>query len=120
MTIVPADAQLQVEVKLRTMDVDQITVGGPARLRFSAFNSRTTPEIPATIGRVSAAAQRDTGTGETFYLAEIMFEADAIPDGLELRPGMPVEAFVETEKMTPLAYLAKPFTDQIERAFREE
>jgi HlyD family secretion protein len=33
---------------------------------------------------------------------------------------MPVEAFVETAQMTPLAYLAKPFTDQIARAFREE
>ncbi|MDC9825130.1 HlyD family type I secretion periplasmic adaptor subunit [Devosia sp. ZB163] len=119
-TIVPADAELQVEVRLRTIDVDQITVGGPARLRFSAFNSRTTPEVKGAVRRVSAAAQRDPATGETYYLADISFDRNELADSLDLRPGMPVEAFVETAQMTPLAYLAKPFTDQIARAFREE
>lgn len=119
-TVVPADAELQVEVHLRTIDVDQVALGGAARLRFSAFNSRTTPEIAGTVARVSAAAQRDPATGETFYLADIAFDTAALPAGFELRPGMPVEAFVETAQMSPLAYLAKPFTDQIARAFREE
>ncbi|OWW01868.1 hypothetical protein ATY81_23230 [Rhizobium sp. R72] len=34
--------------------------------------------------------------------------------------GMPVEAFVQTGERTALAYLAKPLTDQVARAFREE
>jgi HlyD family secretion protein len=33
---------------------------------------------------------------------------------------MPVEAFVQTGERTALAYLAKPFPDQMARAFREE
>jgi len=33
---------------------------------------------------------------------------------------MPVEAFVQTGDRTALAYLTKPFADQIARAFREE
>ena len=32
---------------------------------------------------------------------------------------MPVEAFIQTEARTPLAYLLKPFTDYFNRAFRE-
>jgi HlyD family secretion protein len=33
---------------------------------------------------------------------------------------MPVEAFVQTGNRTALAYLTKPFTDQMARAFKEE
>ena len=120
-TIVPADADLKVEVRLRTVDVDQISLGQPARLRFSAFNQRTTPEIPGEIIRVAAAAQYDDATGEAFYVADVSFEAGKdLISGLELRPGMPVEVFVETAHMSPATYLVKPFTDQLNRAFREE
>lgn len=120
-TIVPADADLKVEVKLRTVDVDQISLGQPARLRFSAFNQRTTPEVPGVIIRVAAAAQYDDTTGEAFYVADVSFEAGRdLISGLELRPGMPVEVFVETMHMSPATYLLKPFTDQLNRAFREE
>ncbi|WP_160194714.1 hypothetical protein [Devosia riboflavina] len=37
-----------------------------------------------------------------------------------LLPGMPVEVFVQTEEQIAIAYFAKPFTDQIARAFKEE
>ena len=120
-TIVPAGATLKVEVRLRVTDVDQIAVGDPAKLRFSAFNQRTTPELTGRVTRVAAAAQYDSASGASFYLGEITIDAHELTNaGLDLRPGMPVEAFVETEAMTPLAYLAKPFTDQLARAFREE
>jgi len=120
-TIVPADADLKVEVRLRTTDVDQISVGQPVKLRFSAFNQRTTPELAGEITRVAAAAQYDATTGEAFYIGDVSVDpAAAAKADLDLRPGMPVEVFVETAAMTPLAYLAKPFTDQFARAFREE
>lgn len=120
-TIVPADADLKVEVRLRTTDVDQISVGQPVKLRFSAFNQRTTPELAGEITRVAAAAQYDASTGQAFYIGDVSVDpAAAAKADLDLRPGMPVEVFVETAPMTPLAYLAKPFTDQLARAFREE
>jgi hypothetical protein len=34
-------------------------------------------------------------------------------------PGMPVEVFVSTQERTAASYLMKPFTDQMNRAFRE-
>lgn len=39
--------------------------------------------------------------------------------GQTLLPGMPVEAFIQTQARTPLAYLVKPFTDYFVQAFRE-
>lgn len=121
MTIVPHDADLSIEFRIGTNDIDQVAVGQDATLRFSAFNQRTTPEIDGTITRVSAAAQYDTNSGESYYLGQV-----AVTDGLEnlgnlgLVPGMPVEVFVQTEEQTAIAYFAKPFTDQVSRAFREE
>ena len=41
-------------------------------------------------------------------------------NGLKLVPGMPVEAFIQTEERTMLFYLLKPLTDQARRAFREK
>ncbi|MGL6209471.1 MAG: HlyD family type I secretion periplasmic adaptor subunit, partial [Paracoccaceae bacterium] len=38
---------------------------------------------------------------------------------ITLLPGMPVEAFIQTDARTPLAYLVKPFTDYFTKAFRE-
>jgi HlyD family secretion protein len=38
---------------------------------------------------------------------------------LRLRPGMPVETFIQTTSRTMLDYILKPLTDQLARAFRE-
>jgi HlyD family secretion protein len=45
--------------------------------------------------------------------------AARLPEGNVLVPGMPVEAFIETNSRTPFAYLLQPFTDYLNRAFRE-
>lgn len=120
-TIVPQEASLRVEARLAPASIDQVKTGHSARLRFSSFNQRTTPELTGTVVHVSPATTRDTGTGETYYLALV----DAAPEELErlgasqLLPGMPVEVFISTEERTAMSYFLKPFTDQLMRAFRE-
>ncbi|MDB5589468.1 MAG: HlyD family type secretion periplasmic adaptor subunit [Devosia sp.] len=121
LTIVPANADLRIEFRLATRDIDQISIGQAAKLRFSAFNQRTTPEIDGVISRLAAAAQRDPQTGESYYLAQVEVTGDLSVLGTRgLIPGMPVEVFVQTAEQTAIAYFAKPFTDQINRTFKEE
>jgi HlyD family secretion protein len=121
MTIVPADAPLAIEFHVATRDIDQIEVGQAARLRFTAFNRRTTPEIAARVTRVSAAATRDPVTGEHYYVADVEVVGSlAALGGSHLVPGMPVEVYVQTQEQVALAYFLKPLTDQVARAFREE
>jgi HlyD family secretion protein len=121
MTIVPDDADLKIEFRVQINDIDQIEVGQPAKLRFSAFDQRTTPEIDATISRVSAAATSDATTGQSFYLAEAEVSGDlSVLGDRGLVPGMPVEVFVQTREQVAISYFLKPFTDQVTRAFREE
>ncbi|QQR39256.1 HlyD family type I secretion periplasmic adaptor subunit [Devosia rhizoryzae] len=121
MTIVPADADLSIEFRIATNDIDQISVGQDAKLRFSAFNQRVTPEVDGVITLVSAAAQHNPQTGESYYLAQVETTGQTQSLGARgLVPGMPVEVFVQTEEQVALAYFMKPFTDQVTRAFREE
>ncbi|MGU3363102.1 HlyD family type I secretion periplasmic adaptor subunit [Methylobacterium sp. M6A4_1b] len=44
-TVVPEDARLKIEIHIAPSSIDQVEVGRPAKLRFSAFNQRTTPEL---------------------------------------------------------------------------
>lgn len=120
-TIVPLDARLRIEAQIPPSSIDQVRPGQDARLRFSAFNHRTTPEIPGTVVQVSAAPTRDVSSGLPYYLAtvEISEGSANMMDGLSLLPGMPVEVFITTEHRTALEYLVAPVTDQFERAFRE-
>ncbi len=121
-TLVPDNAALRIEAKLSPADIDQVAVGQPARLLFSAFNRNTTPEIPGRVVHVSPATTKDTVTGDIYYVADVEIAAADMAElgGRKLVPGMPVEVYISTDQRTALSYLTKPFIDQVKRAFREE
>lgn len=119
--IIPQNEELTITAKIDLYHVDQVFAGSPVTLRFSAFNTRTTPEISAEVSRVSADVTTDERTGLQFYNAEVRVSREEIArlGGHALLPGMPVEVFIKTGERSPLSYFAKPFTDYFERAFRE-
>lgn len=121
MQIVPESDTLLAEAKVEPKDIDQVQLGQPVVLRFSAFSARTTPEINGTVVRVAADTSVDQRTGQSYYLVRIAMTADEIKrlGDVKLTPGMPVEAFIQTGERTMMAYLTKPLRDQLMRAFRE-
>ncbi len=122
MTIIPSDDKLAVEVRIAPTDIDQVSIGQKATLRFSAFNQRTTPEFIGEIQQIAGDLTKEPQTGVSYYVARIAISDEHQDDvrALKLVPGMPVETFVETGSRTAISYLFKPFSDQISRAFREE
>lgn len=124
MKIVPGTAPLEFDMRISPIDIDQVHVGQTARLRFPAFNRAHTPEVEGKITFVAADASTDRQSERTYYELRITPEADIAAKlsekGVTLVPGMPVEAFIETEKRSALSYILKPLTDQIRHAFREE
>ena len=122
MKIVPEADALTPELKISPQDIDQVAVGQDVRLRFSAFSQRTTEELDGRISKIAADLTEDPKTGQTYYSIRVSVPETEWARLGELSPlaGMPVEAFVQTGERTALAYLAKPFTDQVARAFREE
>lgn len=120
MSVVPETEEMNVEVQVSPADIDRIAPGQPARMRFTAFNQRTTPEFHGVVDVVAAATATDRATGRPYYLATIT-PSDLLQLGeRKLVPGMPVEIYVQTDERSALSYLTKPFTDQMMRAFREE
>jgi HlyD family secretion protein len=119
--LVPQDRPLVIAAQVQPIHIDQISIGQPVKLVFSAFPSRTTPELFGHITVISADSLTDQRTQMPYYRAEIVPDAGEMEKlkGLTLLPGMPVEAFIRTGERTPLAYLIKPFTDYFARAFRE-
>ena len=122
MEIVPVQDALTVDFKVSPQDIDQVKVGQPAILRFTAFNQRSTPEVKGTVILVSADLTTDSRTGATYYTGRITPDADQLAPFAKsgLVPGMPVEVFVQTGDRTILNYLTKPLADQVTRAFRSD
>ncbi|TBF35245.1 HlyD family type I secretion periplasmic adaptor subunit [Rhizobium leguminosarum] len=122
MQIVPDRDALVAEVKLSPTDIDQVTIGQSVHLRFSAFSQRSTPELNGVVAGIAADLTADQRSGLSYYVVRA-----EVSDGEWQRlgqvtpvPGMPVEAFIQTGERTALAYLTKPFMDQVARAFKEE
>ncbi len=121
MYIIPQDRPLIIATRVPTVHVDQVHSGQEAKVVFSAFSSRTTPEVFGTVTTVSPDVLVDEATQASYYRAEIQLnpgEMEKLGD-VKLIPGMPVEAFIRTEERTPIQFLTKPFTDYFNRAFRE-
>jgi len=122
MTIVDVADRLMLETRVSTNERDRLSLGQRARVRFSTFNQRTTPEIEAIIIRISPDRLIDEATGEPYYdVALLASEEELARLGTEnhLTPGMPAELFIATEERTALSYLIKPFTDFMHEAGRE-
>jgi HlyD family type I secretion membrane fusion protein len=121
MSIVPEKEVLSVELKIAPGDIDRVSVGQEARLKFTSFNQRTTPELTGSVSYLSADVSHDPKGRQDYYTARVTFEAANLPSvaGKSVVPGTPVEAFLTTDKRTALSFLMKPVEDQFSRAFRE-
>ena len=120
--VIPSDEGLDFRSRIDPASVDQVFVGQEATLRFSTFNQRTTPELIGHVQDISPTSVVDPATGQTFFwvtLSASDAELDRLGD-VVLVSGMPVEAYLRTTDRTVLSYLTKPFTDQLDQAFRED
>ncbi|OBZ95207.1 hemolysin secretion protein D [Pararhizobium polonicum] len=122
MLVVPGADSLTVEAKIATHDIDQIRLGQPVEVRFSAFNQRTTPIVEAEVVTIAPDIVTDQRTGMTYYPLRIKPKPASLAGlkGLALYPGMPAEVFIKIADRTVLSYLAKPLTEQIQHTFRED
>jgi multidrug efflux pump subunit AcrA (membrane-fusion protein) len=80
------------------------------------------PEVLGTVASVSADRIESPTTGAVYYLARVEIDAGqvALLDGVELIPGMPVEAMINTGSRTLLGYLWEPVSESVTRSFRED
>lgn len=121
--IVPSDDGFVVEARIPTRDIDNIFIGQQANIRFSAFNQRLTSEIDGEIINVSADSFEDEATGQRYYRARVRVTEEGkreMNENMQLLSGMPAEVMILTGERTFASYIAKPITDMLARAIRED
>ena len=119
--IVPADPRLLVEAQIRPEDVRRVRPGQVARIRFTAFNTLTTPLVEGKVLYVSADRLVDRNNQQAWYVVQVEADAQSLQQAgqLQLQAGMPAQVYLEGERRTPLQYLLEPITLMMERAGRE-
>ena len=120
--IIPEDEPLIVEAQVEPNDINRVAPGLEADIRFSAFNTRTTPTVPGVVQTVSADRLTDQKTGMPYYLARIQVTEDGMATlrGLTLLPGMPADVMIKTGERTFFEYLIRPVTDRLALGLKEE
>jgi len=119
--IIPVSKGVDFQVRVAPDAIDQVMKGQRAKIVFSAFNTRTAPEIFGTVSGISPSSITDPATGQSFYRVTLAIPPEEMArlEGHEILPGMPIEAFLQTGERTVLSYLTRPLTDQLRRAFRD-
>jgi len=119
--IVPANDELIIQASLSPNDIDRVSTGQEAMIRFSTFGSRA-PTTYGTVLSLSADSMVNETTNAPYYMARIEVTPESMDDlgDLALMPGMPAEVFINTGSRTFLQYLFKPFSNALARSFNED
>jgi membrane fusion protein, protease secretion system len=122
MEVVPSGEPLEAEGELPVNLVDKVKQGLPVEMMFTAFNQNSTPRIPGTLTFISADRLTNEHTGAPYY----RIRAKVTPKGmqmlahLDVKPGMPVEVFIDAGQRSMMSYLLKPVIDRAHSAFAED
>lgn len=114
MTVVPAQALLQVEAKLPNKDIGFVDAGQIAEIKVDAFPFTRYGTIDGTVATVSldAIKDEDSPAKEFVFPIRVALAADSIlvENGkrVPLTPGMTVLAEVKTGKRTLIEYVLAP------------
>ncbi len=120
--IVPQKEELIIDAKVSPLDIDRVSVGLIAEVRFTAFTQALTPVTEGKVINLSADSLIEEKTGAPYYQAHIELTPESLKkmSHLELVPGMPVEVLIKTGERTVFEYLTKPIRNAFARAFIED
>ncbi|MBR0649600.1 HlyD family type I secretion periplasmic adaptor subunit [Roseomonas terrae] len=122
MDLVPTQDRLIAEVNIQPNDIDVVHVGLQAEVRLPAFKQRLVPYLHGHVTFVAQDVTTDERTRQTYYRAHILIDQEQLArtEGVQLVPGMPVEAMIQIGERSFLRYITQPVRDSFTRAFREQ
>ena len=118
--IVPRIDNLVIEARVAPMDIDRVSIGQAAEVRFSVFKDAYM--VSGTLTKLSPDRLIDQETDLPYYAAEInlLREDLFLLDGMTLVPGMPAEVLIQTGERTMLGYLTSPMRRAFSRSLTED
>jgi multidrug efflux pump subunit AcrA (membrane-fusion protein) len=135
MTIIPKEDDLIIEAYLQPQEIESVYVGLPAKVRISAFKSRTTAPLNGVVTFISSDVveppQYQAQEMQLFqhrglhYKIKISIDKKELRNiskyrDLELYPGMVADVMIVTGERTLLQYLLDPVTNTFWHAFIEK
>lgn len=119
--IVPSDAKLMIEGRIRPEDVNHVHLDQRAEVKFTAFRYRSTLLVTGKVTYVSGDRLIDRATNVPYYSVTIQVDPESLRTAgdLTLQAGMPAEVYIEGAKQTALEYLIEPITSTIRKAGRQ-
>jgi membrane fusion protein, type I secretion system len=120
--LVPDNAGLIIDARVKPTDMDIVHAGQIARVLFPAYGQRNLPQIHGSLRSVSADRLTDERTGEPYFLAKVEVEPaelERVAPDIELTPGMPADVMILTGERTVVDYLIRPFVESVTKSFRE-
>lgn len=121
--IVPVGAPTLIKAKARPEDILHLHVGSEVDVQLVAYKRKTTPVVRGRLSYVAADMLVDNTPqgGVPYYEVRIEVGKEALAQAgdLHILPGMPVEAFIQTEARTVFEYLVQPLVQSMRKAGRE-
>ncbi|WP_082660083.1 HlyD family type I secretion periplasmic adaptor subunit [Aureimonas sp. AU40] len=121
MEIAPKEGDFLVEAQVSPLDIDNVSIGQEAEVRFSALDLRTTPVIMGRV--VSRSGDRiEPNNRAPYFRVQVETPPGEMKklQGRQLQAGMPAEVLIQTSERTLMNYLTKPLTDQLRRGMNEQ
>jgi len=88
-------------------------------VEFSGMNRRVTPLIHGKVAMVSSDLITDPANAQVKYFTVHVELKPVAPLNFEVRPGLPVAAYIQTRMRTPLDLWLDPLIGGIRKAMRE-
>lgn len=124
MQIVPDEHSFAVIGQVQTMDIDMVSAGQRAEIKFSAFNTNFLPVLYGHVESVGADSLMNDATKQPYYAVRVIPEPEAVAvlekQGWQLVSGMPADIYIQTRERTLLNYIVKPLMVMFSRAFNED
>ena len=123
MEISPTDDQLIISMQIAPNDIDSVSEGLKAEVRFPAYHSRRVPTMLATVKSISYDRVVDPQNPQnTYFQGEVAIKTASIPIEIKdkLKPGMPADVIVTTGEQTPFDYFIAPLLDRVGHGLREK
>jgi HlyD family type I secretion membrane fusion protein len=119
--LVPEDAMLIIDARVRPTDIDRVRPGLEARVLLTAYKQRNLPRINGVLRSISADRLVDDRTGEAYFLAKVVVNTEdlALLDEVQLSPGMPADVMILNDEQTFIDYMLGPILQSMRRSFHE-
>jgi HlyD family type I secretion membrane fusion protein len=119
--LVPTSDTLIIRAKIGPLDVDRVTAGMRAEVRFPSFRYLGAQVIRGQIRTVSRDRLLDEVTKDPYFSTEVEVDRASIPPEIaeKLTAGIPADVVIPTEERTAIGFLVAPLVECFHMGMRE-